>query len=215
MATLTEKSRPGEALLSQADGALSIEQVIVLSGRNLEANTVAGKVANGAGSYAAVAGNTGNGTIGTITVGAGAKAGVHKLVCVEPIVNAGRFTLEDPDGITIGAPTVAVAFSGGGLTFTIADGAVDFLSGDAFNVTVAAGSGKFVAYDPTGTDGREKAVGVMLHSADATDSDVISTAIVRLAELNSDKLVWGAGVTTQGHKDAAIAALAVNYVIAR
>ena len=48
-------------------------------------------------------------------VGLGAKAGVYKLVCIEPATNAGKFTVEDPDGVTVGIATVAVEFTGGGL----------------------------------------------------------------------------------------------------
>lgn len=93
----------------------------------------------GAATPAAAAGNTGSsGTIAAAVVGA-AKAGVYHIVCVEPGSNAGKFTVEDPDGITVGVATVAVEFVGGGLTFTITD-ATDFVSGDAFTITVAAGN---------------------------------------------------------------------------
>jgi hypothetical protein len=91
----------------------------------------------GAATAAAVAGNTGNGTMGTVTVGAGAKAGVYVLTCIEPGTNAGKFLLQDPDGIAVGVVTVAAAFSAGGLGFTLADGSTDFASGDAFTITVA------------------------------------------------------------------------------
>ncbi len=95
--------------------------------------------------YAAVsaarAGNTGNGTMtANPTTAAGVKAGVYTLTCIEPAANAGRFRLEDPDGIEVGEPTVAVAFAGV-LGFTIADGATDFLAGDAFDITVTASAG--------------------------------------------------------------------------
>lgn len=87
------------------------------------------------------AGNTGNGAMGAITVSAGAKAGVYTLTVVEPAANAGAFVVEDPDGIIIGHGTVAVAFSAGGLAFTLADGATDFVSGDTFLITVALTAG--------------------------------------------------------------------------
>lgn len=108
-------------------------------------DAVAGKVTSdkdlGAATPAAVAGNTGSsGTIGTVTVGA-AKSGVYHVNCIEPATNAGKFTVEDPDGIEVGIATVGVEFVGGGLTFTIAD-ATDFVSGDAFTITVAAGNNK-------------------------------------------------------------------------
>lgn len=86
---------------------------------------------------AAVAGNTGNGTItASPTITAGAKAGVYTVTMLEPATNAGEFVVEDPDGISIGNGTVAVAFSAGGVAFTVADGSTDFAAGDQFTVTV-------------------------------------------------------------------------------
>lgn len=90
---------------------------------------------------AAVAGNTGNGTCGAVTVGAGAKAGVHKVTFIEPTTNLGTFIVEDPDGIVIADGVVGTAFSGGGLGFTIADGATDFAAGDQFTITVTLTAG--------------------------------------------------------------------------
>lgn len=91
--------------------------------------------ATGAGS--AAAGNTGNGTISaTPTISAGAKAGRYIITIVEPATNVGEFTVEDPDGVLIGNGTVASAFSGGGLAFTVADGSTDFGAGDQFYVDV-------------------------------------------------------------------------------
>lgn len=87
---------------------------------------------------AAVAGNTGNGTItASPTVGAGARVGIYRLICVEPGTNVGTFEMEDPDGNILGRAVVAVEAVLGGLTFTIADGATDFVVGDMFTITVS------------------------------------------------------------------------------
>lgn len=91
---------------------------------------------------AAVAGNTGNGTITAApVVAAGVKAGVYKITFEDPATNAGSFFVEDPDGIIIDMGQVGVAFVKGGLTFTVADGATDFVEGDQFTVTVTATAG--------------------------------------------------------------------------
>lgn len=87
-------------------------------------------------SAAAVAGNTGDGAMGAVTPTAGAKEGRYKVTVIEPGTNAGKFSVEDPDGAVIGNGTVAVAFSAGGIAFTLADGATDFIAGDAFNIDV-------------------------------------------------------------------------------
>lgn len=89
---------------------------------------------------AAYSGNTGNGTMGTVTVSSGAMLGVYKLTITEPGSNVGAFEVENPDGVLIGVGDVAAAFSAGGLAFTLADGATDFVAGDGFNITVTATS---------------------------------------------------------------------------
>lgn len=87
---------------------------------------------------AAVAGNTGNGTItAEPTVGAGAIVGVYNLVCIEPGSNVGTFNVFDPNGDLVGIAVAATEFSAAGLTFTIADGATDFAAGDRFTITVS------------------------------------------------------------------------------
>lgn len=98
---------------------------------------VVGATFGATGVGAAVAGNTGNGTItASPTISAGAKEGVYTITMLEPATNAGEFVVEDPDGAVIGNGTVAVAFSAGGVAFTIADGSTDFAAGDQFTVTV-------------------------------------------------------------------------------
>lgn len=85
---------------------------------------------------AALGTNTGDGAMGSITVTAGAKQGVYVLRIVEPGSNVGTFVVEDPDGVQIGDGVVGSAFSAGGLAFTLADGATDFVAGDSFAITV-------------------------------------------------------------------------------
>lgn len=80
--------------------------------------------------------NTGDGAMGAVTVTAQTPVGRYKLRFIEPAANAGRFAVFGPDGVCIGTGTVAVAFSAGGLAFTLADGATDFVAGDGFTIDV-------------------------------------------------------------------------------
>lgn len=84
----------------------------------------------------AKAGNTGDGTMGAVTVSAGAKEGTYDLEIIAAASNAGTFEVHDPDGLLVGVGTVAVAFSAGGIAFTLADGAADFVVGDGFTIAV-------------------------------------------------------------------------------
>lgn len=88
------------------------------------------------GAATAGADNTGNGTMGAITVTAGAKAGVYTLEITGAASNAGAFRVTDPDGVFVNDGDVAAAFSSGGLAFTLADGATDFVVGDTFAIAV-------------------------------------------------------------------------------
>lgn len=214
MTTYNEPARALEFLLSEASGTRSRENVILAASQgDLVAGTVLGKITKaGTASAAAFAGNTGTGTMGTITVGAGAKPGVYKLVIIEPATDAGKFTVEDPDGIIIGTGAVASAFSAGGLAFTLADG-TDFVAGDGFNITVAAGAGTYAVYDNTATNGAEIAVAVLAYPADDVAATQAVTIIARDAEVKEDFLDWGAndaGGITAGTADLAAVGIIVR-----
>ncbi len=215
MPTMFSEGRHAGEFLIGDDVAFSREQITVLSGQVLEAGHVVGRVTLGAATSAAFAGNAANtGTIGAVSVGLGAKPGVYTLVCIEPATNAGRFTVEDPDGILVGVATVAVAFSAGGLGFTIAGGATDFASGEGFTITVAAGSGKVTEYDPANTDGSAVPAGVLYDAVDAGGGDAKGVIVARQAVVNAGELVWFSGASTN-QKAAGLAGLARLGIIAR
>lgn len=213
MTELTEGQHAGEFIVTEANGSLSRESVTVLSGQNLKAGHVLGKVAVGTATGAAVSGNTGNGTIGTVSAGAAAKAGVYTATCIEPATNGGTFTVEDPDGVNVGTAVVGTAFSGP-VVFTIADGATDFVAGDRFTITVAAGSGKYKEYDPANTDGSQTAVAILYAAVDATGADAEGVIIARHAEVNATELIWFASADAN-QKAAGLAQLKTHDIIAR
>jgi len=200
-------------------GALSVGQTLsgagVTAGTTITANgtgtggigtytvsasqTVASTTITAAGAVAAAyAGNTGNGAMGAITLGAGAKAGVYSLTIVEPGVNVGNFVVEDPDGLFVGQGDVAAAFSAGGLAFTLADGATDFVAGDGFTITVAGASGRYVAYSNAATDGREVAAAILYAPLADSTANQNAAAIVRDAEVDESLLT---GLDAAGKAD--------------
>lgn len=214
MSEKTEGMHAGEFVVSEANGDRSREVVTVVTGQVLKAGHVMGKTITGTGAAVAYAGNTGNGAMGAITVGGKAKAGPHKLTIIEPGVNVGTFQVEDPDGVVIGTGVVAAAFSAGGLAFTLADGAADFVAGDGFTITVTVTATKYKEYNPANTDGSEIAVAVCYDNTDATAADKSAVAIVRDAEINSDELTWFVGASG-AQKTAGLANLAVAGIIGR
>lgn len=91
---------------------------------------------------AAQSGNTGNGTFAaTPAVTSGAKPGIYRLEVTAAAANAGTFMVEDPDGNNVGYGTVGVAFSQGGVAFTLNDGSTDFAVNDGFTFAVAPTGG--------------------------------------------------------------------------
>jgi len=108
--------------------------------------------------------NQGNGTITAApTVGALAKVGRYRLVCIEPVSMESVFSLEDPDGVTVGVAFAGTAYADGALGFTITEGVLPFQAGDEFaiNVTAVEGNaGTFSVFDPQGHRLADLTVGV-------------------------------------------------------
>lgn len=205
MSTYNEPARALEFLLTEANGTISRENVTLAASQGaLDPGTVLGKtLTSGSATATAFSGNTGNGTMGTITVSGAAKIGNHKLIVIEPGTDAGKFAVEGPDGIIIGRGTVGVAFSAGGLAFTLADGATDFISGDGFDIAVT-GTEVYAKYDNTATDGTQTAVAILAYPAANSGSTQAITVIARHAEVKADLLNWGtndATGKTDGIKD--------------
>ena len=194
MTELTEGQHKAEFLVTEGEGTISRETVIVLAGQNLKAGHVLGKVSVGEASGAASSGNTGDGTISSVSVGTGAKVGDYKITCIEPAAGAGTFSIEDPDGATIGSADVGSAFTGE-INFTLTAGSTDFAAGDTFAVTVSAGSGKYKEYNPANADGSQTPVALSLDNVDASEGDKEAVIISRHAEINEAELVWFAGAT--------------------
>jgi len=211
MTTFTEGNYAGEHLVSEANGTRSREVITLASGQNLGAGTVLGRI-RGAVSSAAVGTNTGTGALGTVTLGAGAMEGDYKLIIVEPGTDAGKFVLENPLGAVVGHGTVASAFSGGGLAFTLAD-ATDYVAGDTIKITVAAGT-EYTQFNQDGTNGSEIAVAVLYDAVDASSAAKSAVVHVRDCEVQATKLTWPADIEA-GEKTAALAQLAALGIIAR
>ncbi len=219
MSVQTESKRLGDWLKWEEENQYSRDVVTVLAGsgavRALTSGMVLGRLTKGTATATAVAGNTGNGTITTNpTVGQAAKPGIYQVACIEPAANSGKFSVEDPDGILIGIATVGVQFATH-LTFTIADGATDFVAGDAFTITVAAGSSKVKQIDFAATDGSDISCGILTDDTTAPDgTDRSAVAVVRNAIVSDNGITWPAGATTN-QKNAAIAQLKSLGILVR
>lgn len=214
--SLTEGKYAGEFVLAEANGMLSRDNITVLSGEaSLKAGHVLGRklVSPTVGAAAALGTNTGNGVFGTPTAGTGVQRGTYRVVMTEPGSNVGTFEVIDPNGVVIGDGVVASAFAGE-IAFTIADGATDFVSGDAFTIAVSGGTYKYKEYDPADTDGGQRPSGILYDNVDATSADKAGVAVTRQAEVRGADLTWYSGADTAA-KALAAEALAKLGIIVR
>jgi hypothetical protein len=86
---------------------------------------------DGTATSAATGGNTGNGTMGAITVTSGAPTSA--VTCL--FTAATRFNVTLASGEILGVGTTGVDFSTGGLSFKITAGGTAFVVGDSFVIT--------------------------------------------------------------------------------
>jgi hypothetical protein len=198
---VTERNYGGEFLISEANGHRSREAVTVAINQTLKAGRILGVVSVGALSVVAAsrgpAGGaaTGNGVITGATVAAGSKVGAYIATCIKAVTNLGVFMLVDPTGVELGEVNVATAFTLGGITATIADGATDWVVGDEVVYTVSAAAAtdnaQYKGCDPAATDGSQSAAGILWDDVTTTSATVKATAVVRSCEVEGALLDYG------------------------
>lgn len=133
-------------------------------GEDAEAGVYSIRCIGGARSAVATAkaGNTGDGTVDSLTADASAAIGTWRLLCGAVDVDGGAFSVIKPDGTVEGVAIVGAAYDGG-INFTISDGEDDFVAGDEFTVAVAAtvpaNGGLFSVVSPSGTSLANATVG--------------------------------------------------------
>ena len=203
MATsLLSTPRVKAVIISEASNQRSRENIVVTqTGTALASGTLLTQVDAGAGTFAMAAGATGNPTAGTITIGAAAIPGVYVI----EFTAATKFTVEDPNGKTIGTGTLGAAFSKAGVGVTLTAGATPAVAGDTATITVAAGSGKYIAYTANGAAGPADAV--LYNWLPAKTGDAKAVGFVRDAELNRGELT---GLDAAGQADLAKKGLIVR-----
>ena len=185
--------------------------------------TVLGKtLVSGSAAAVAGAGNTGNGTMGSITVSSHAKIGQYILRIAVASSNAGAFELLNSSGSVIGTGNVASAFVGNGLAFTLADGSTDFIVGDTFTITVT-GTEKYKILENTASDGSAAFAGIYIGASNGLgiDTSVAATTDTTVlilergpAMVAKEGLTLGASINTAAEKAALYAQMAAVGIIA-
>ncbi|MGM3109726.1 head decoration protein, partial [Bacillus cereus group sp. BC307] len=75
---------------------------------------------------------------------------------------------------------------------TIASGSGKLFAGMVLGKITA--SGKYKPYDNDNADGSQTAAAILVYDVDATSADVAAVAIVRLAEVWTNRLLWASTV---------------------
>lgn len=203
-ASFTSSTYNPDNLLAQGN-PLS-RQITLVTGQNLVRGSVLGKITAAAATSAAKAGgNTGNGTLtldATTPVKSNAKVGIYRVRFAIAATNNGTFVVEDPDGIVIG--NVVMAAGAGahddGIKFAIADGSTDFIVGDGFDITVAAGSGKYTLSLAAAVDGSQVPDLILAEDTNATAADKVTVAYYS-GQFIEAALTLGAGHTANSIRE--------------
>lgn len=136
---LSEGRHAGEFLMEERAGvgAPSRENITVLSGQNLKAGAVIGRVNKGVGrmTVPTVVG-TGNGTVSLVYGGPETLVGNYVVTCVTAAANGGTFSVVNPASKALPNAVVGTPYRSREINFTINDGATDFLVGDSFTFVV-------------------------------------------------------------------------------
>ncbi len=205
----------GAFVVSMANGDLSMDPGymdnatgadIQYSGGLVVVQAAAGVVAS------ASSGNTGNGTIGSLSVGSLSEYGAYEVL----MTSATAFQVIAPSGDVIGTGVAGTAFVGQ-VNFTLTAGGTAFVAGDSFALTVSLQQGAWKSW----TGGSiTTAIGILYNRVWVEAGNFAKVSIVRRnCEVNLSEIQWDPAVTGSGSvatlQATALAALAANNVIAR
>ncbi|MFT8697909.1 head decoration protein [Acetobacter orientalis] len=213
---LNEHFYTGAFLVREANGYLSRDKGELVNETSADASYDGGLVLSDVSTVVAdfvVGGsNTGNGTVGAITVADGTAPSNYTVLFTDPT----NFTVSAPDGSELGTGTVGTALTLGGLSFTITAGATAFVAGDVFTIVVVpSGPKQFAPY--TGANPASAILFDRVYVGAETARHV--TVVSRMAEVNGSELRWDPAVITSENVAAlqaqALNKLAVLGIVAR
>lgn len=135
--SLTEGNQTLEFLLSEAPGQRSREAGTLLSGQDLAAGTVLGKVSKvQAAAPIPVISGTGTGLMSALSFGPAVQAGAYVITLLATSATA-AFSVVGPDGVALANGAVGTPYVSSHLSFSIANGGTMTI-GDTYTVTVTA-----------------------------------------------------------------------------
>lgn len=217
MTVLTQANTLQDILKWEQDNMHSREVVTVASGQDFALGAVIGKITKSTPTTGTPDdGNTGGGTVGSVTAGLKAKLGEYGIKCLTYVASplAATFEVTDPDGNLLPEATLS-AYTSDQINFDIADGSPAITEGDIWTITIADGSGSVKEIDFDAVDGTQDAHGFVIAAYDATAAAVSGVAVVRDATIVAADLVWPttSPAVSAAQKAAALAQLAAKGII--
>ncbi|HEY3376639.1 MAG TPA: head decoration protein [Armatimonadota bacterium] len=200
---MAEVFAPDNLFAGSTPESLSGHATIKAASGVLQRGTVLGKIALAIAAPLAEAGNTGNGICAGQALGMGAKKGAYAITCItahdaDP-ATAAVFMVLDPEGYRLADATEGVAYAGP-IAFTITPGvATGFAVGDAFTITVGAGSGQYVIVNSDNRDGSQRPEAILAQTIDATAAKLACTYVQGC--YNEGALIFGGADTADTHRD--------------
>jgi hypothetical protein len=193
----------------------SREVVTVLSGQDLVMGQVIGVRSKSCPTTGtADAGNTGAGTMASVTAGAKAQLGTYTITCTNYVASPleATFEVKGPDGNSLPDASLA-AYVNEQLNFDIGDASPAITVGDIWTVAITAGTGYAKELTPAAVDGTQDAYGILVADCDASLGNTAAAVIVKDAMIIAANLTWTSGMSA-GEKTAALAQLAAKGITA-
>jgi hypothetical protein len=218
MSDLIEKLYVGDIIRQELPNFASRAAGTVKQGASaLTKGTMLGLILVGLATSAAKGGgNTGTGAVSALAAQPNAKVGVYKAIVEIAGTNAATWNLYDPNGKLIdqkqysGSGATAV-FANDQIHATITDGGTDFVVGDEFDITVAAGSGKYIPCVVGALDGSAVGAAILLDDIDPTGGDVTDVHLLtKIAQVDETRIIYDASVNS----DPLLAAVQAPLVLA-
>jgi len=170
-----------------SDARSLVTQPVLLASGDLKRGTVLGQQTENPVQVVSGAGNTGDGVIGSITLGPAIKTGGYQLTATAVT----KFNVISPTGDVLGVATVGTPFVHAEITLTITAGGVAFKAADSFTLNVFDAVGTYVECVRTATDGSQFPLAILVDDADATSGPVTAGAYLS-GEFNAARLIYGA-----------------------
>lgn len=170
-----------------SDARSLVTQPVLLASGDLKRGTVLGQQTENPVQVISGAGNTGDGVIGSITLGPAIKTGGYQLIATAIT----KFNVTSPAGDVLGVATVGTPFVHAEIALIITAGGVAFKVADSFTLNVFDAVGTYVECVRTATDGSQYPLAILVDDADATSGPVTAGAYLS-GEFNAARLIYGA-----------------------